>query len=211
MLRRLVITGLFGLLSSSAFAACFQDGDSNITSTCVPATKYEVQIRKVELCTSAACSNPVVVAETVSTFDIASVSAGAAVGAYADLDDVAAGIYTHVRTTLSPTISFSTDADSSLPGNCASGTSDNSTTYNTTTVTVAELSANSDFGISWNSDGNFEHLYPLTNSIAISKAGALPQIQVDFATQDAGLCLSGYGAANLFPGIPEIDIRIFEN
>ncbi len=208
MLKRLVIIGLFGLLSSSAFAACFQD--ATLTSTCVPATKYEIEIRKVELCTSASCSNPIVIAETVSTFDIASVNAGAAVGAYADLDDVAAGIYTHVRTTLSPTISFSADADTSLPGNCANGASNSSTTYNTTTVTAAELSANSGFGISWNS-GNFEHLYALTNSIAISKAGALPQIQVDFATQDAALCLSSGGTGQLYPGIPEIDIKIFEN
>lgn len=199
-----LFTGLFSLASSSAWAACFQDA---VATSCHPATQYEIEIQSVELCKSSGCSDPVVVASSSETFDISSVGVGAAVGNYADLDDVPAGVYTHVRTTISPSITFSADA----AGNCAAGRSGFTEVYDNTEVTDAELTSNSGFGIQWNTgDTAFEHLYELSNPVAISKAGSLPQIQVDFATQEAALCI-GTPSGLMYPGIPEINIQVLAN
>ena len=211
MLKRVFLAGAFCLISSTSWAACFQDG--TFTTSCHPATQYEVEIQKVELCKSATCTNAVTVASSTASFDIGSVGAGAAVGNYANLDSVPAGVYTHVRTTISPTITFTASASTATPaGNCTSGRTNFAETYDTTEVTSAELTSNSSFGISWNSGNTaFEHLYELTTAVAISKSGSLPQIQVDFATQQAALCIGPAGSANMYPGIPDIDIRVFNN
>lgn len=202
-----LLTGLFSVLASAAWSACFQD-DSYAT-TCHPATQYEIQIQQVEFCKSSACSDPFLVASTSQTFDISSVGVGAAVGNYANLDNVPAGIYTHVRSTISPSITFSAAA----AGNCASGRTGYTEIYNpTTSAPDSELATNSGFGITWNSDDTaFEHLHELTTAVAISKAGSLPQIQIDFATQEAALCLGPAGLGNMYPGIPEINIKVLAN
>ena len=206
MLKKFFIAGAFCLISSSAWAACFVDGA--LTTTCHPATKYEVEIQKVELCSAASCANAVVVASSTASFDIGSVGVGAAVGNYANLDGVPAGVYTHVRTTISPSITFTTAA----AGNCPSGRNNFTEAYDNTEVTAAELSSNSEFGVSWNTGATaFEHLYELSTAVAISKAGSLPQIQVDFATTQAALCLGPPGLGVMYPGVPDIDIKIFNN
>ncbi len=206
MIKKILSAAFITALSSQAHAACFQDDTFN--TTCSPATQYEIEIQQVELCRSSSCANPVIVSSSAASFDISAAGVGAAVGEYADLDDVPAGVYTHVRTTISPSITFSADAE----GFCTTAVNGSVTTYNTTTVPASELSSNSSFNISWNSGNTaFEHLHELSTSVAISKAGSLPQIQVDFATQEAALCIGPSGSANLFAGVPDISIRVIAN
>ena len=61
------------------------------------ASEYQVTVKRVDLCTDSACSTFVTIGSGNKVFDIASVAAGAAVGSYADVGGLAAGItYTHV-------------------------------------------------------------------------------------------------------------------
>lgn len=206
MIKKLFLASAICFISSQAWSACFTDND--FATSCSPATEYLVKLQKVELCKDENCNSSVTVASSSASFDISSVTAGAAVGSYADLDDVPAGIYTHVRTTISPEITFSAVAE----GNCTSGRDSFTEVYDNTEVTATELSNNSGFGISWNSANDaFIHLYKLPVAVAISKSGSLPQIQVDFATQEAALCIGPSGSANMYPGIPDISIRVFNN
>ena len=197
MMKKLLLTSLFCVMTSAANAACFLPSPS----VCGPATKYQVTIDAVELCKSSACTSPVTVASTSSAFNIASAAAGAAVGAYADLDTVPAGVYTHVRSTISKTIVYSAAAISG----CGAQTNDPHT-FTTSEASSAALAA---IDMEWTS-GNaaFYHKYALATPLAISKAGSLPQIQVDFSTKDAFLCASG---TTPMPGPPLVTVTVLPN
>lgn len=68
---------------------------------------YKVTMKKVELCTSSACTTSTVLAETDGTFDIASTTAGADVGSWIDSFSLEVGTaYTHVKATLSTTMTI---------------------------------------------------------------------------------------------------------
>ena len=70
-------------------------------------TKYQVTMKKVELCTDLACSTTYTLGERDMDADIASVSAGADVGAYAPTTGIPPGIvYSHLRVTISRTFSI---------------------------------------------------------------------------------------------------------
>ena len=201
MLKKILLAGAFSLLSSGAMAACFVQ----TATTCHPASKYEVEIQKVELCKTSGCSDPVTVASSVQSFDIAAAGVGAAVGEYADLDDVPAGVYTHVRTTIDNELTYSAAA---VTG-CTTAVTNSSHTYTSSVSFDATLNNNvGTFGITWNTGNTaFEHTHELSTPLAISKAGSLPQVQVDFATQEAALCVGG----TFYPGIPEITITVIDN
>ena len=174
------------------------------TETCGPATTYQITVEKVEFCTSSACANPVTVASSTTSFNIASAAAGAAVGEYANLDSVDAGIYTHVRTTLSPNVSYLAPVE----GGCSAVTS--STPVSVATIpnlaVLLQASQNEDFNLAY--DGtNLIHRFELSSPIAISKAGSLPQVQIDFSTSNAHICHGGVS----YPGIPFVDIQVFDN
>ena len=200
------MAAFLSLASSTAFAACFQD--DTYTTTCHPATSYELTIQKVELCKDSSCSDTVTVASSTQSFDIGSVGAGAAVGNYADLDTVPAGVYSHVRTTISPNI----DLVAPAAGLCPALTSSFSYTNSAGSVPQAELTANADFPIEWNGSV-LEHTYELSRNVVISKSASLPQIQVDFSTSTAALCLDipSPGSPIFVAGVPDISIRIFDN
>ena len=71
-------------------------------------TKYQVTMKKVELCTDLACTSPYVVGERDMDADIASVTAGADVGSFAPTTGIPPGIvYTHLRVTISRTFTIS--------------------------------------------------------------------------------------------------------
>jgi len=70
-------------------------------------TKYEVTMKKVELCTSSACTTTTVLAEKDGTFDIASASAGADVGSWITGYALEIGTtYTHIKATISSTFTI---------------------------------------------------------------------------------------------------------
>ena len=78
-------------------------------------TKYEVTMKKVELCTSSACTTTTVLAEKDGTFNIASASAGADVGSWITGFALEIGMtYTHIKATLSSTFTiagYTTNSD----------------------------------------------------------------------------------------------------
>ena len=100
-------------------------------------TQYQVTMKKVELCTDLACSTTYTVGERDMDADIASVSAGADIGAYAPTTGIPPGIvYTHLRVTISRT--FTITASISVDGGlCRTDGGDNA---NATQMTVGASS-----------------------------------------------------------------------
>tara|TARA_B100000768_G_C11156645_1_gene322690 strand:+ start:60 stop:737 length:678 start_codon:yes stop_codon:yes gene_type:complete len=68
------------------------------------ATEYEVTMRKVELCSDAACATSIVVGERDMKADIAAADAGATVANFAPTTGIPSGTYTHIRITISRAI-----------------------------------------------------------------------------------------------------------
>ena len=201
MLKKLSIASLLCLSASFAHAECF---DGTQAEQCGPATEYQITIEQVELCKSAGCSNSVIVSSASASFDIAASSAGAAVGNYADLDDVAAGIYTHVKTTITPSITYAAPA---IAGECGAVTS-TTVPITTSVVSSAELSSNTAFNLAWEG-GDLVHSIELDQPVVISKAGSLPQVQIDFSTANAHYCLTATDTS--FPGVPYVSVKVIPN
>ena len=68
---------------------------------------YKVTMKKVELCTSSACTTTTLLAEKDGNFDIASASAGADVGDWITSFALEVGTtYTHIKATLSTTMTI---------------------------------------------------------------------------------------------------------
>ena len=100
-------------------------------------TQYEVTMKKVELCTDLACSTTYTVGERDMDADIASVSAGADIGAYAPTTGIPPGIvYTHLRVTISRT--FTVTASISVDGGLCR--TDGGNNANATQMTVGASS-----------------------------------------------------------------------
>ena len=76
---------------------------------------YKVTMKKVELCTSSACTTTTLLAEKDGTFDIASADAGADVGDWITSFALEVGTtYTHIKATLSTTMAiagYTTNSD----------------------------------------------------------------------------------------------------
>ena len=78
---------------------------SSIYSATSTPSVYKTTISKVELCSSSACSDPIVLGSGAKQFDIASVSAQADVGTYLNDFTITLGrTYTHVRSTINTTM-----------------------------------------------------------------------------------------------------------
>ena len=201
MLKKLLIVSLLSMSASFAHAKCFNGTAAHV---CGPASEYSITIDQVELCKSASCSASVIVSSTSASFDIAASSAGGAVGNYAGLDDVAAGIYTHVKTTIAPSITYAAPAISGEFSAVPSTT----VPITTSILSVSDLSSNTDFNLSWES-GDLVHTLELDQPVVISKAGSLPQVQIDFSTAHAHYCLTATDSS--FPGAPYVTIKVLPN
>jgi hypothetical protein len=100
-------------------------------------TQYQVTMKKVELCTDLACSTTYTVGERDMDADIASVSAGADIGAYTPTTGIPPGIvYTHLRVTISRT--FTVTASISVDGGLCR--TDGGNNANATQMTVGASS-----------------------------------------------------------------------
>lgn len=198
MFRKFFFIAVIILVPYSVNAECINLG----SNTCVAATSYEIEIEKVEFCKSSACASPYVVSSTSADFDISSATAGGAVGNYANLDSVPAGVYTHVRTTIDGTIVYSAPAT----GSCSQQTN---TSHDVTTIPniAVALGSNPDFNLSLGGSSDLLHLYELSRPLIITKAGSLPQVQIDFSTADGHIC----DGTTSYPGVPYVDIQVFNN
>ena len=161
MRRQYIIMVLLVLVSTHAFSA---------TST---PSVYKTTVTKVELCSSSACSDPIVLGSGSKEFDIASVSAQADVGTYLNDFTVTLGrTYTHVRSTINATMTTKGTVD-------VSGTTCN--TVASPTVAAASATATAKTAPSgtlaemdWivpnvNGGGDYEDLTQRYNANGISK------------------------------------------
>ncbi len=95
------------------------------------ATAYNITVNKAELCSSAACADPFVVANASKGFDIASGTVGSAIGSYTSLESLPKDrTFTHIRVTLSRTIGVagSTADPGNVGGTCGTDSGDASAT-----------------------------------------------------------------------------------
>ena len=89
------------------------------------ADKYEVTMKKVELCTSSACSSPTTVASGSQAVNIASLSAGAEAAAFGSTAGLPIGTtFTHMRVTLNR--AFTIEGEVNVSGNnwCSTDSAD---------------------------------------------------------------------------------------
>ena len=118
-------------------------------------TKYEVTMKKVELCTSSACTTTTLLAEKDGTFDIASASAGADVGDWITGYALEVGTtYTHIKATISSTFTirgYITDDDSNglSEDYCVTVASPLTDSSGTSPAIVAESSATTNADMSY--------------------------------------------------------------
>ena len=161
MRRQNIIIILLMFTSSSVYSA---------TST---PSVYKTTISKVELCSSSACSDPIVLGSGSKQFDIASVSAQADVGTYLNDFTITLGrTYTHVRSTINATMTTKGTVD-------VSGTTCN--TVASPTVAAASATATAKTAPSgtlaemdWvvpnvNGGGDYDNLTARYNANGISK------------------------------------------
>jgi len=90
------------------------------TQTWGPASAYNVELKKVELCTSSACTTAHTLVEKTQVMDIASAEVGAAIGSYAStmtLPPIGVS-YTHMRSTVDRTFTITGYAASTGAGYC---------------------------------------------------------------------------------------------
>jgi len=203
MVKHIILALALMFFAHAAKAECVT---IDSTERCGPATTYEITVEKVEFCKTQSCSSPVVVASATTAFNIASAAAGAAVGNYADLDGVEAGIYTHIRTTLSPNVRFAGPAITGASCSAVTTPVTASVAPIPNIANVLQSNLNEDFNLSVVS-GKLVHELELDTPIAISKSGSLPQVQIDFSTADAHLCYGG----NSLPGVPFVSVKVFNN
>ena len=111
----LITFAYFFIISTQVYAA---------DDVATPST-YKVTMKKVELCTSSACSSPTTVASGSQAVNIASLSAGAEAGAFGSTAGLPIGTtFTHIRVTLNR--AFTIEGEVNVSGNnwCSTDSAD---------------------------------------------------------------------------------------
>lgn len=189
---------LFVAVAQGAWAGCL-----NAPYTCGPATRYDVNVMEVALCSDAACSSRYVVGSGTKTFDVASGTAGSAVGSYAKVDAVPNGVYTHVRLVLHRTFVISGPATGSgcaAPANAMSISVKNDGSWD------ANLAA---IGITWNdppAKTQMAMIGTLPTPMVVTKGAKRPSVMVKFDTQQGLMC---DGAGTYIPGLPTTTLTVY--
>lgn len=220
-MRRNFLTGLAAL---GAFTMLATPSMAQIVSG--DATSFIISLTSLELCSSAACSDPVALGSGATNFDIASAAVGASVGTYASTNNLPAGrTFTHVRTTLSRTIRISGNAGSpaGVVGDCITDGTAGATTGGAVLApgatavssnlvvpdvlaiggagpTAAEYTAQ---GITLVDGTNFRFLTALSSSFTVGATP--PNIDLAFQTQNAvGAVNDGTNNCEMFPQPPVV-------
>jgi hypothetical protein len=187
------------------------------------ATRYDVTVKKVELCRSSSCSDPFVLGTKTAIFDIASANAGAEVGQFINLEGIPLfQTWSHVRVTLSTTFTITGD-DGTCRTNGGTGVrtafSSGAASGGTALAATMELPNQatvraaggglatfdySDYGIT-QTDGASEFTMTVALSSPYTCKGEMPRVEVGFDTSE-GFGHTG-GACNvIFPQPPTVTI-----
>lgn len=197
LLRKMAVvsTGFIVLAGTeAAFALC-------PAGTCGQATRYDVNVLEVALCTDTACANAHVVGSGTQTFNIASAAVGQQLGEYAGVDTLPAGTYVAIRTILDRTFTISTAA---VIGTCAAQTN--------ASLSVPNGSGSSDGldgqgpALTWNDSGKTQVRWigTLTTPITVAKGGNKPSVKVSFNTSEGFACISG----GSYPAPPDVSVTV---
>jgi hypothetical protein len=215
-------------LVSAVFFLSPQSSDAAIPGNRVAATRYDVTVHKVELCTTNACAEAVQVGAGIKTFNIASQNAGADVGSYANAAGLPAGqTFTHVRLTIGMTFTIAGGGLDNGGQNCQTvngNAAGDHTTVGTGTVggagtpmplTVPNVGTNgivqADYDVFNLTKQNGAATGTITFPLAAPfKIGANePLIKVSFDTSSAlGVVQTGAGTCAVFPQPPSVNISI---
>ena len=158
---------------------------------------------RAAVCSDAACANRYVVGSGARTFDIASGTAGSAIGSYAKVDAVPNGVYTHVRLVLHRTFVISglaTGGGCAAPANAASISVNNDGTWDASLLAI---------GITWNdppAKTQMAMIGTLPTPMVVTKGAKRPSVIVKFDTQQGLMC---DGAGTYLPGLPTTTLTVF--
>jgi len=136
-------------------------------------SSYKPTVSKVELCSSSACSDPVVLGSSTKEFDIASVNAQSEVGTYlSDFTITMGRTYTHVRSTISTTFKMKGTVD--VSGETCNTVTSPTVAASTATVTAKTAKDGTLGEMSWivpntNGGGDYGNLTSSYSSKGISK------------------------------------------
>lgn len=193
------------------------------------ATRYDVIVTKVELCTDSSCSSALTVGSGSKTFDIASAGVGAQVGSYASLRNLPTGTtFTHVRVTIDPKIvatatgtdnsgntcrtdSTNTASSPTAPGVAAAATAGAQTLY---VPSIGGYGGGSptanDFLIPFRITRNTSDLSILYPISSFTVTQSPPTVKVLFNTSTAIMFFDAGGGATcrVYPAPPTVSITI---
>jgi hypothetical protein len=206
-MKKLRVLLPFFIFTSSAYAACPL---SIPGAECGPATRYDVSVASVALCTEATCASPVTVGSGARVFDIASAAVGSAVGSYANMDNLSAGSYTHVQTTVSRTFTVTGAAiiAAGVGANCPAQTAQALSVPNNNPGGLDALMAAA--GITWADPPAKTQLKIITalgSPLTLSKTSLAPSVSVKFGTQKGLMCIG----VDSFPSPPDVNVSVAVN
>ena len=197
-MKKVLLSVALFVAAPVVWAACL-----NAPFSCGPATRYDVNVMEVAVCSDAACANRYVVGSGARTFDIASGTAGSAIGSYAKVDAVPNGVYTHVRLVLHRTFVISglaTGGGCAAPANAASISVNNDGTWDASLLAI---------GITWNdppAKTQMAMIGTLPTPMVVTKGAKRPSVIVKFDTQQGLMC---DGAGTYLPGLPTTTLTVF--
>lgn len=196
------------------------------------ATSYEITVTKVELCRSSACDSPFVLGSSSKSFDIAAVSAGADVGNYIDIKSIPLyQTWSHVRVTMSTTISITASGQDDSANNCNTDSTNNASTHTSLGVSAAGAASLQNFVVpdvgafAGNPNSSDYAAYNLSKTDGASTMtvtyalptpytckGKMPRIEVKFNTQGTlnfyDASGSGGAACSSYPLPPNVTITV---
>lgn len=193
------------------------------------ASSYTISMTSIELCSSAACSDPILLGSGSKDFDIASAAVGSAIGSYASTSGLPIGrTFTHVRVTLSRIIKIAGNAGQpggvsadcitdGTPGTAAAG----AVLTEGGTLAVSDLvvpnigafggqpdvAAYAAQGITLVDGTTFQFLIALTSPTTVGTTP--PNIDIAFQTQNAVAAVNdGSNDCRMFPQPPVVTLTI---
>mgnify|MGYP001983683169 CR=1 FL=1 len=147
-----------------------------VAATATPSV-YKTTVTKVELCSSSACADPIVLGSGSKLFDIASVSAQADVGTYLNDFTITLGrTYTHVRSTINATMTTkgTVDVSGTTCNTVASPTvAASSATATDGSISTTTYAGNPPYSYLWSNGSNdtiIDSLAPGLYNLVISDA-----------------------------------------
>ena len=204
-----------------------------VAATATPSV-YKTTVTKVELCSSSACADPIVLGSGSKLFDIASVSAQADVGTYLNDFTITLGrTYTHVRSTINATMTTKGTVD--VSGTTCNTVASPTVAASSATATAKTAPSGTIAEMDWvvpdvNGGGDYSNLTSDYNTNGISKtdgastftftvalvipytpkATDTPKVSIKFDVKDTLVATTSGGACIIYLDPPKQTVNIFK-